>query len=256
MISKNKIKLLRSLQLKKNRLTSKLTIIEGSRIIDEAINLNAEITHIFYVSKFFEKNKSLLTKIDINGIPYDTIELKDLKKIADTNNPQGIIAVVNIKKYLDSKLTDTNQNYVILDQISDPGNLGTILRTCAWYGINQIVLMPESVDPFNLKCLRSAMGAHFSFNYINYSDYDKIISFLEKNNYNILCSNLNGSDVSKISVKGKWALVLGSEARGTNLLFEKFNNITISKKGSIDSLNVSVATGIILDRLINFSTNL
>ena len=148
-------------------------------------------------------------------------------------------------------MTDTNENYVILDQISDPGNLGTILRTCAWYGINQIVLMPESVDPFNLKCLRSAMGAHFSFNYINYSDYDEIISFLEKNNYNILCSNLNGSDVSKISVIGKWALVLGSEAHGINFLFEKFNNITISKKGSIDSLNVSVATGILLDRLIN-----
>ena len=74
-------------------------------------------------------------------------------------------------------MTDTNENYVILDQISDPGNLGTILRTCAWYGINQIVLMPESVDPFNLKCLRSAMGAHFSFNYINYSDYDKLYLF-------------------------------------------------------------------------------
>ena len=251
MISKNKIKFLRSLQLKKNRLTSKLTIIEGLRIIDEAINLNAEITQIFYISKFFDKNKSLLTKIDLNGISHDTIELKDLKEIADTNNPQGIIAVVNIKKYLDSKLTDTNENYVILDKISDPGNLGTILRTCAWYGINQIVLMPDSVDPFNLKCLRSAMGAHFSFNYINYSDYDKIISFLEKNSYNILCSNLNGSDVSKISVKGKWALVLGSEAHGTNPLFEKFNNITISKKGSIDSLNVSVATGILLDRLTN-----
>ena len=251
MISKNKIKLLRSLQLKKNRLTSKLTIIEGLRIIDEAINLNTEITQIYYVSKFFEKNKSLLTKIDLNGIPHDTIELKDLKEIADTNNPQGIIAVVNIKKYLDSKLTNTNENYVILDKISDPGNLGTILRTCAWYGINQIVLMPESVDPFNLKCLRSGMGAHFNFKYINYSDYDKIISFLEKNNYNILCSNLTGSDVSKISVKGKWALVLGSEAHGINLLFEKFNNITISKKGSIDSLNVSVATGILLDRLIN-----
>ena len=251
MISKNKIKLLRSLQLKKNRLTSKLTIIEGLRIIDEAINLNTEITQIYYVPKFFEKNKSLLAKIDLNGIPHDTIEFKDLKEIADTNNPQGIIAVVNIKKYLDSKLTNTNENYVILDKISDPGNLGTILRTCAWYGINQIVLMPESVDPFNLKCLRSAMGAHFSFSYINYSDYDEIISFLEKNNYNILCSNLNGSDVSEISVKGKWALVLGSEAHGINLLFEKFNNITISKKGSIDSLNVSVATGILLDRLIN-----
>ena len=251
MISKNKIKLLRSLQLKKNRLTSKLTIIEGLRIIDEAINLNTEITQIYYVSKFFEKNKSLLTKIDLNGIPHDTIELKDLKEIADTNNPQGIIAVVNIKKYLDSKLTNTNENYVILDKISDPGNLGTILRTCAWYGINQIVLMPETVDPFNLKCLRSGMGAHFSFKYINYSDYDKIISFFEKNNYNILCSNLNGSDVSKISVKGKWALVLGSEAHGINFLFEKFNNITISKKGSIDSLNVSVATGILLDRLTN-----
>ena len=149
MISKNKIKLLKSLQLKKNRLTSKLTIIEGLRIIDEAINLNAEITQIFYVSNFFEKNKSLFTKIDLNGIPHDTIELKDLKEIADTNNPQGIIAVVSIKKYLDSKLTNTNENYVILDKISDPGNLGTILRTCAWYGINQIVLMPETVDPFN-----------------------------------------------------------------------------------------------------------
>ena len=75
--------------------------------------------------------------------------------------------------------------------------------------------------------------------------------YLLENNYNILCSNLNGSDVSKISVKGKWALVLGSEAHGTNMIFKKFNNITITKKGSIDSLNVSVATGILLDRLIN-----
>ena len=253
MISKNKIKLLKSLKLKKYREEYQLSIIEGLRLVEEAINFNTNINHIWITKELMDINQDLLKKITFKKINYDIIDQKNLKLISDTNNNQGIIAEIDIKEHFNVKLNDIkSNNIVILDNISDPGNLGTIFRTCAWYNIKNIILTSNTVDPFNFKSLRSGMGAHFTFNFIVKDSHKNIIDFLNKNQFEILCSDLEGEEITEIVIKKKWALILGSEAHGISDEFNKYNKITIPSKGIIESLNVSVACGIILERLVNY----
>lgn len=251
MISKNKIKLLRSLKLKKYREQYHSTILEGIRLIDESINCNVDIKNIWMTDDTIQNNPDLINKIKSKNINLDEITIENLKLISDTQNSQGAIAEINFKQYLDSKLSDINDNVVILDNISDPGNLGTILRTCAWYNIKNIILTSNTVDPFNFKSLRAGMGAHFYFDNIIINDNQSIIDFLIKNNFNILCADLSGDNIANISINGKWAILLGSEAHGVSEDFDKYRKISIPQFGEIESLNVSVACGIILERLLN-----
>ena len=251
MISKNKIKLLRSLKLKKNREQNQKTILEGVRLIDEAINSNARIHSVFIVEEMLTSNKDLINKIKRHHIQLDIITQNDLNEISDTQHSQGIIAEVQINYSTIENLSTDISNVVILDNISDPGNLGAILRTCAWYGVKSIILTSGTVDPFNFKSIRAAMGAHFYFDDIIIDTDKSIINFLKLENFNTYCADLNGKDITKIDSNQKWAVILGSEAHGISKSFQIYDQITIKKYGKIESLNVAVACGIILDRFKN-----
>ena len=250
MISKNKIKLLRSLKLKKYREQNHKTLLEGIRLIDEAINSNAQIKSVFATEETLNSNQKLAEKIQSHHIPLDIIDQDDLNGISDTEHSQGMIAEVKTNFFTVSDLSNGLTNHIIvLDNISDPGNLGAIFRTCAWYGIKSIVLASGTVDPFNFKSMRAAMGAHFYFDHIIIDNNQSIIDFLNKENFNIYCADLKGEDISKVSSEQKWAVILGSEAHGISESFQNYDKITIKKSGKIESLNVSVACGIILDQL-------
>ena len=99
------------------------------------------------------------------------------------------------------KILEINDNLVIIDGISDPGNLGAIFRTAAWYNIQSIILTSDCVDPFNLKCLRSGVGAHFYFQNIVNAKREDVIKFLGNNNYDIYCADLNGIILSDVKLK-------------------------------------------------------
>tara|TARA_B110000438_G_C15748864_1_gene621996 strand:- start:281 stop:1042 length:762 start_codon:yes stop_codon:yes gene_type:complete len=251
MINKNKIKLLSSLKIKKYREKNQLTILEGYRLIEQAINFNANINYVWLSYEAIDSNPMFIKNLNLKNISYDLIDNEDLKKISDTENSQGVIAEVDISQYshqVDDKVRD---NLVVLDGISDPGNLGTIFRTCAWYGIKSVVLTNHTADPFNFKCIRSGMGAHFYFQKIIIDSTQDIIQFLKDNNYDVMCADLKGLKISEVKTKSHWAMIFGSEAHGISLDFDNFNKVTILGKKSIDSLNVSVAAGIILDHLVN-----
>ncbi len=250
MISKNKIKLLCSLKLKKYRQQHHITLLEGLRLIDESINFNANIEGIWMTDESIKNNPNFINKIKSKNITFDTINNEDLKIVSDTNHSQGILAAINIKKYYDSQLSNiVNNNIIILDNISDPGNLGTIFRTCAWYNIKSIILAENTVDPFNLKSLRSGMGAHFYFDDIITSNSKAILEFLDNNQFDILCADLKGKNISELKINNKWALILGSEAHGISEDFKDCPKVTIQQFGQIESLNVSVACGIILENI-------
>ena len=251
MISKNKIKYLCSLKKKKFRIQNKSTILEGLRLIEQAMDFNADIKSIWVLKDRLVDNQKFINKVRLKNISLYEINDKELKLISDTKNSQGYIAEVSIHRYLDNVSIDSiNNNIVILDNISDPGNIGTILRTCAWYGIKSIILTSDSSDPFNLKCIRSGMGAHFYFNHIIILNNRDLKNNLKDYNFEVLCADLDGEDINSIDIAKKWALILGSEAHGISNEFKNFNKITINKYGNIESLNVSVATGIILNTLI------
>ena len=161
-----------------------------------------------------------------------------------------LIAEINISKYFNQQLLDiSNDNIVILDNISDPGNLGTIFRTCAWYNIKSIILEANTVDPFNFKSLRAGMGAHFYFNNIITRNNKEILEFLNDNKFDVFCADLEGKNISEVKINNKWVLILGSEAHGISRDFRDCPKITIQQFGQIESLNVSVACGIILEKI-------
>jgi len=252
MISKNKIKLLRSLKFKKYREQHQSTLLEGLRLIDESINFNADIKSIWMTDESMNSHQNFVNKIKTKNIEFNIIDNKDLKLISDTNHSQGVIAEINISKYFNQKFSGVfNNNIVILDNISDPGNHGTIFRTCAWYNIKSIILSSDTVDPFNFKSLRAGMGSHFYFDNIIKNNNTSILEFLNNSQFDILCADLEGENFSKMKTNNKWALLLGSESHGISREFKDCRKITIQKFGKIESLNVSVACGIILNKLIN-----
>lgn len=249
MIGENTIKFIRSIRFKKNRQLEKKVILEGFRLICESIDTGIKIDYLV-VSENFQID--LLNQKQFKNQTIKYCSEKNFNKISDTKNSQGIIAIADISKYFDNSLEKIKKNnLVILDGIQDPGNMGTIIRTCIWHGVYSIVLTHNTVDPFNSKCIRSAMGAHFYLNNLIEESYSNIINFLKNNYKNIYFADIEGDKLDKIQPAGNWALILGSEAHGINNDFKQFKQITIEKIGKMESLNVSVAGGIIINNLTN-----
>ena len=137
------------------------------------------------------------------------------------------------------------QNVVFLDKVSDPGNMGTIIRTAAWFGVYQIALSPGCIDPYNPKVVRSAMGSHFSLNWMG----EKDISTL--NNYKLIGADQNSKNKKLDKLMDKWALIMGSESHGFSKKTRSYiyQTIGITKIGSGESLNIGVAMGILLHKM-------
>ena len=249
MIGQNTIKFIKSLKLKKNRRLNKKVILEGYRLIVESIRSGTKIDYIVINENF---QKELLNIKEFENQNIKSANKSNFNKISNTTNSQGIIAIADVKKYFNQTLEDIKkEKKIIIDGIQDPGNLGTILRTCVWYGIKSIILTSNSIDPFNLKCIRSGMGAHFYLSNIVQDNHINVLKFLKNNYKTIYIADMKGSNLEKIKSNTNWALILGSEAHGVNDDFKQFKHITINKIGQLESLNVSVAAGIIINKLIN-----
>ena len=247
MISKNKIKILKSLNTKKGRLLHKIILIEGKRLIEEILFEKNKIIEIWSTKEFEEQNSVFLKKVQNKKINSQRISNKEIKSVTNTINPQGVIAVSNLKQ---CSLKNIQGNVIVLDNISDPGNLGTIMRSAAWFGINNILLSNECVDPYNSKVIRSGMGAHFRQNIV-IDKLENLINKLYSNDYKLFSADLNSENSLeniKINKNEKWGIILGNEAHGLSKL--SINKIKYSVKipqvGAIESLNVAVVCGIFL----------
>ena len=190
-----------------------------------------------------EKKEVKAEKIDIKESSGNIIENIDYKSIDANGNEYNLHASRG-------EISNDNENIIILDGIQDPGNLGTIFRTCIWYGIKSIILTTNTIDPFNLKCIRSGMGAHFYLNNIIQDNHINVLKYLKNHYKTIYVADMKGNNLEKIKSSNNWALILGSEAHGINSDFKQFDQITISKIGKLESLNVSVAAGIIINKFI------
>ena len=221
-------------------------VIEGKRIVKSALAYNANIGTIFCNDNFLEENKSWVQKYLKMGAKIKTIDKKDLLKISNTKSPQGILAVCDIPKQKPIKLTI--DRWIYLDNISDPGNMGTLIRSCAWFGIKNIALSPKCADPYSPKSIRAAMGAHFVMTIHTNTDLSVF-----KKTHKIIAANLRGENASTYEFPNKCVLVLGNEAHGiSNQNLDCIQDfIFINKLGSGDSLNVSTAGSILIYLLMN-----
>ena len=238
MISQKQVK---SLHLKKYRSLNNQFIVEGSRSVSSAIDAKAIIDSVFYTLDFSKKNPTLLEKV--NRIPSKIVSSKEIRKLSPSANPSGILATCKIPKF---EPFNKNKNIIFLDNVSDPGNLGTILRTALWFGIDQIGYSSKSIDPYNPKVVRSAMGAHFSISWLGELSLDDI------NGYKILGADHRGKSIHTINIDNqRWALIMGSEAQGISKSAHSCIDelIGIPKVGEGESLNVGVSMGILLHEL-------
>ena len=240
MIGSNSEKLLRSLHHKKYRNNHNKFILEGKRTIDFANNTSGDFSLIIYTKSFSKLNPKLISKLKCKSI--EIVSEKEMDKLSPSKSPSGILAIANFIYY--GKFNNNN-NVVFLDKISDPGNMGTIIRTAAWFGVYQIALSPGCIDPYNPKVVRSAMGSHFSLNWMG----EKDISTL--NNYKLIGADQNSKNKKLDKLMGKWALIMGSESHGFSKKTRSYihQTIGITKIGSGESLNIGVAMGILLHKM-------
>ena len=251
MISKKEIKYIASLKQKKFRLLNQELLIEGSKLILDALKHEQKIKKIIYSNK--DKNFIKIRKYaKEKNIELKLCSQKDSERISNTKNSQQIFALLKYNIPTNINNNKINNNFIIIDGISDPGNLGTILRTCSWFGIYNIMLTNETVELFNPKTIRSGMGAHFHMKNIYKDNIENIIQSLKKHNYEIIATNLKGKNLKKYKLKNKnWALILGNETLGVSKKSIDSANtiINIDGKKTMESLNVAEAASIVMYHL-------
>ena len=232
MVGKNQIRFLKSLGLKKNRIKYNKIVVEGTKTIKEFIDSKYKLDQLY----------SLDSK-KIKNFKPEIITKSQLKSISSQKTPYGTLAVFNIA---DKSIKDSSF-YVVLDNISDPGNLGTIIRTCEWFGINQIICSKSSVDCYNPKVIQSSMGSLSRVDVI----YTDIPKFLKSKNIPIYAAEIEGQKLGKSKISDKCIWVFGSESHGISDKIKKLVDIsfTIPKYNEnvkTESLNLSTSLAIIL----------
>lgn len=246
-LSKNEVKYYSSLLQKKFRKTENKFIAEGKKLAAEAFNSSYRIEKIISTHQFFESESDFFSSLKKSNIEIAEIGNKDFEKLSDTVNPQGICAVIVIPE----KEPEINPNADViaaLENINDPGNLGTVIRTCDWFGIKQILLSEECADIYNSKVLRSSAGSVFHTKIRRAKEFIHELNYLKNNGFNILCSDITGEDIYAFPKNQKSVLVFSNEANGPSkvLLDASDFKITIPKIGNAESLNVASAAAVII----------
>lgn len=242
------IKHLKKLKEKKYRDEYQEYTVEGLKLINEAIQEKTDIKQIVVCdgcdnSEMIESHlKYEMAKFDFIYVPQNIF-----KMISDVENPQGVLAVIS--KQSATTEVDLDEDIIIaLDDIQDPGNLGTILRTADSVGLKQILVSKGTADCYNPKVVRSTMGAIFRINVIECESLKTTLKDLQSKEYKVMCTSLNAKKTIYQAQYKKKIIVIGNEANGVskeilNLANEK---VIIPMLGKTESLNASVATGVIL----------
>lgn len=242
------IKHIKKLKDKKYRDISKEFIIEGIKLIKEAIEENAKIKQIVVCDNC--QNTDIIPKELMYEIAkYDCVYVTEniFKTISDVNTPQGILAIIG-RKTTEDEIDYTQDIIVALDDIQDPGNLGTILRTVDSVGLNQILVSKNTADSYNPKVVRSTMGAIFRVKIIECENLENTLKEVKKHKYKLAITSLQTKNSIYDVDFSKKVIVIGNEANGVKKEIQDMADVKlkIPMLGKTESLNASVATGIVL----------
>ncbi len=248
MFNKSTIKYIQSLQHKKFRDEYKCFVAEGPKVVEGLLfDGSFPLTGIYALQEWVDEMDKSLQKLY-----HDKIEIvKDFEliKIASYKTANKVVAVFEQKSMVllgqfQKKIT------LVLDDIQDPGNLGTIIRTADWFGIENMICSLNTVDMYNSKVVQSTMASLGNVN-IFYTDLPRWLK--EQKNVKIFVATLDGKPLNEFSKTQEAIIIIGNESKGVSDVIMKLANekITIPKKGHAESLNAAVATGIILSKFIN-----
>ncbi len=234
-------KLIKSLHEKKNRALLGLFLVEGEKSVSELLNSDFEIDLLLTTTEFFDKFGE---KVREKSNLFEIVSQIEIEKVGTFETNDSALAVVR-QKINKSFEIGTSKIVLALDEIKDPGNLGTIIRIADWYGIKNIVASKETVNFYNPKVVTATKG---SFSRVNIF-YTDLKDFLSKQKLPIFGAFLNGKNIHETKFPSSGILLLGNESHGISKEIEDLvtEKITIPKYGETESLNVAIATAIILD---------
>jgi TrmH family RNA methyltransferase len=256
MVSKSLIKIIKSLKYKKFRELNGLFVTEGEKIVNDLITTSTDISSLFKIhsilatSDWFIKNKLLAGKDYV----FTEITEDELKRISLLTTPNKVLALVKIPDYtLEDNFAENNVS-LILDDIQDPGNLGTIIRIAHWFGINNIICSENSADLYNPKTVQSTMGSLWSVRVFYRHLKPFLRHYFENTDVPVIGTFLSGSNIYTMPAVKSGLIVLGNEAHGISRELEPFIRSRIcippfSEKYRPDSINVAQAAAIICSEL-------
>ncbi|MEY3433151.1 MAG: hypothetical protein RL131_1087 [Bacteroidota bacterium] len=245
MISKSDVKYIQSLAHKKFRDEAGEFVVEGVKMVDEWISEKPEaIRKIYALKSWIGERKSVISQIP----SITEMEEFELEKISGLATPNQVVAIVQKPQSIYSDI-DKSKTILALDDIQDPGNLGTIIRTCDWFGIQDIICSNHTVDVFNPKVVQSSMGSVLRV-HVHYKDLPTFLK--EQKGIEVYAAALNGISITKIELKQPCILVIGNESKGIGEDLTPFitQAIAIPKTGRAESLNAAVAASILISRLM------
>lgn len=241
----NLFKNTKKLKERKNRNKSNKYIIEGFRLVQEAFKANVDIDYLIVTKDGSEKIEQFLSDYITEQIKIYQVSDNLFKELVSTENPQGILAIIN----MNVKPMNFNGNfYLLCDKLQDPGNIGTIIRTAHAAGVQGIILTKGTVDIYNEKAIRSTMGSIFYIP-IHYDDDLSLVKSLKSEGFKLIVTSLDtDKDFFQEDLRGKVILTVGNEGNGVS--DEVFNladtKVKIPMPGNAESLNVAIATSVIM----------
>ncbi len=242
MISKKQSKFIKSLKIKKYRSREMCFFVEGRKNTLEGLQNGFSLKYLLATSEFLKDNENELLNIESKVIESTPAELKELGTFSTNND---CLTVFQIPASID--VVSFSDHIVVLDGVSDPGNLGTIIRTLDWFGISQLVCSMDTADFYNPKVVNATMGSYTRVK----AYYRELSGFLREAPIPAYGADLNGENLSEFNVQQPIILVMGSESHGISeqIAAQLHGKVTIPRIGEAESLNVAIATGILCHHL-------
>ena len=236
-MDKNELKYIQSFAQKKHWLQESVYLIEGPKLLEEALKSNVEIKKIYATRDWLGAN-------DIRGVDFEEVDEVMLSRISQLLTPNQVIALVYKKEI--EKVDETKKLILVLDGIQDPGNLGTIIRTADWFGIHHIMVTEDTASVYNPKVIQSTMGSCFRVQ-VEVVNAEAILS---KTKLPVIGTLLSGNSIYEQVIPLTGFLVIGNESKGISAGIQSFitHPVSIPKFGEAESLNAAVATGIVLSK--------
>lgn len=246
MLTNNKIKLIKSLDRKKSRTESGCFVVEGEKMVRELLQSRFETIEVFAVQSYIDELPAALKR----NAEFTAVGEHDLERISFLKTPNKAVALAKLPDNEQIATPDLNGLNIALDNIQDPGNLGTIVRTAAWFGIKNVFCSSDTVDVYNPKVVQSTMGAIFKVNVV-YCDLAELAATARKTNVQLFGTRLDGENLYATNLPKNAIVVMGNESKGLSAEISALmdSNLKIPSyappTADMESLNVSVATAIV-----------
>lgn len=249
-MTKNDVKELQALRQAKGRKEAGIFAVEGNKLVEELLSSDFRINNIFATGQWVEKNPVMAKKV----ADYEIVTSKQMEQISNFVTPPGIYATAMIPSFkIKPEITD-HELILMLDGINDPGNLGTIIRTADWFGIRKIVVSKDTCDPWQPKVIQSTMGSIFRIQIVE----AELVEFLKDVKTPVFGALMQGKNVYHTNMgNNQGVIIIGSESHGIRENVMPFVscpiNIPRAESSQTESLNASVAAGIIISEVFRKS---